>query len=82
MDLDKNVQQSMRNTEVHLQLPEDKPLGYTTSDPYSLSCSRICDLNMDLLTHSYKWDSAQSTMVVRDTCARLADKTGAEDHVG
>lgn len=72
----------MTKTKVHLRLSEEKPLGYTTSDPYTLSCSRICDLNMDLLTHSCKWDSAPSTMVFRDTCARLADETASEDHVG
>lgn len=63
----------MSNTGVHLQLPEDKPLGYIISDPYLLSCGRVCDLNMDLLTHSCKWDSAQSTMAVKDTCVRLVD---------
>lgn len=72
----------MRNTKVHLQLLEDRPLGYIISDPYLLSYGRVCDLNMDLLTCSCKWDSAQSTMAVTDTCVRLVDETTAGDNVG
>lgn len=82
LDLDKNTQQSTRSARVHLQLPEDKPHSYITSDPYPSSCGRTSDLNVDLLTHSCKWDSAQSTTSVRDTCVRLVVKTIAGDHIG